>query len=160
MGLDGWVLKGWVNGWADEWEKQVRMSRKGAPDTIKTARIPKIPFKTVRVHDPCFDRECRISKCLKKSLERIYMRTKSENDFAAWMGQKKLYKRVCRHKRRDYWNNKLSDPKTKRLKFGATLIVSLVKEKQSNAATFRELNYFITNIRNSEFQIVNKIKII
>ena len=50
--------------------------------------------------------------------------------------------------------------KIKWLKFGATLIVSLVKEKQSNAATFRELNYFITNIRNSEFQIVNKIKVI
>ena len=42
------------------------------------------------------------------------MRTKSENDFAAWMGQKKLYKRLCRHKRRDYLNNKLSDPKNKK----------------------------------------------
>ena len=41
------------------------------------------------------------------------MRTKSENDFAAWMSQKKFYKRLCRHKRRDYWNNKLSDPKNK-----------------------------------------------
>ena len=41
------------------------------------------------------------------------MRTKSENDFAAWMGQKKLYKRLCIHKRRYYWNNKLSDPKNK-----------------------------------------------
>ena len=74
-----------------------------------------IPFKTVRKHekpsDPWFDWECRTSKCLKKSLERIYMRTKSENDFAAWMGQKKLYKKLCRHKRRDYWNNKLSDTK-------------------------------------------------
>ena len=39
--------------------------------------------------------------------------TKSENGFAAWLGQKKLYKRLCRHKRRDYWNNKLSDPKNK-----------------------------------------------
>ena len=39
------------------------------------------------------------------------MRTKSENDFAAWMGQKKLYKRLRRHKRRDYWNNKPSAPK-------------------------------------------------
>ena len=62
-----------------------------------------IPFKTVRIHekpsDPWFDRECRTSKCLKKSLKRIYMRTKSENDFAAWQGQKKLYKRFCRHKR-------------------------------------------------------------
>ena len=34
-----------------------------------------IPFKTVRIHerpsDPWFDRECRTSKCLKRSLERI-----------------------------------------------------------------------------------------
>ena len=60
-----------------------------------------ILFKTVRIHerpsDPWFDRECRTSKCLKRSLERIYMRTKSENDFAAWMSPKKLYKRLCRH---------------------------------------------------------------
>ena len=65
-----------------------------------------IPFKTVRIHerpsDPWFDGECRTKKCLKRSLERIYMRTKSENDFAACLGQKKLYKRLCRHKRRDY----------------------------------------------------------
>ena len=77
-----------------------------------------IPLETVRIHerpDPRFDRECRTSKCLKRSLERIYMRTKSENDFAAWMGQKKLYKRLCRHKRRNYWNNKLSDAKNKTL---------------------------------------------
>ena len=51
-----------------------------------------IPFKTIRMHerpsDPWFDRECRTSKCLKRSSERIYMRTKSENNFAAWMGQK------------------------------------------------------------------------
>ena len=76
-----------------------------------------IPFKTVRIHerpsDPWFDRECCSSKCLKRSLEKIYMRTKSENDFVAWMGQRKLYKRLCRHKRRDCWNNKLSDPKNK-----------------------------------------------
>ena len=64
-----------------------------------------IPFKTVSVHerpsDPWFDGECRTSKCLKKSLEKIYMRIKSGNDFAAWLGQKKLYKRLCRHKPRD-----------------------------------------------------------
>ena len=36
-----------------------------------------------------------------------------ENDFAAWLSQKKLYKRLCRHKREDYWNYKLSDPKNK-----------------------------------------------
>ena len=75
-----------------------------------------IPFEPVRIHerpDPWFDRECRTSKCLKRSLEKIYMRTKSENDFATWLDQKKLYKRLCRPKRRDYWNNKLSDPKSK-----------------------------------------------
>ena len=62
-----------------------------------------IPFKTVRIHerpsDPWFDRECRASKCLKKILKRIFLRTKSENDFAAWLGQRKLYKGSCRHKR-------------------------------------------------------------
>ena len=41
------------------------------------------------------------------------MRTKSENDFSAWLGQEKLYKKLYRHKCRDYWNNKLSDPKNK-----------------------------------------------
>ena len=70
-----------------------------------------IPFKTVRKHekpsDPWFDWECRTPECLKRSLE------KSENDFAAWMGQKKLYKKLCRHKRKDYWNNKLSETKNK-----------------------------------------------
>ena len=49
-----------------------------------------ILFKTVRKHerpsDPWFDQECFISTCLKRSLERIYMRTKSENVFAAWLG--------------------------------------------------------------------------
>ena len=53
-----------------------------------------ISFKTIRLHerpsDPWFDREFRTSKRLKKSLKSIYMKTKSENDFAAWMGQKKL----------------------------------------------------------------------
>ena len=76
-----------------------------------------IPSKTFRVHekpsDPWFDRECKTSKCLKRSLERIYTRTEKDKDFAAWLDQKKLYKRLCRHKRRDYWNNKLSDPKNK-----------------------------------------------
>ena len=92
-----------------------------------------IPLKTVRTHegpfDPWFDGECRTSKCLKRSLERIYIKTKNENDFAEWLGQMKLYKRLCRHKRREYWNTVLCDPKTKRLTFGATLIVSLVKER-------------------------------
>ena len=66
------------------------------------------------------------------------MRTKNENDFAAWLGQKKLYKRLCRHKRRDYWNNKLQ--KTKRLNVGATLIVSLVEERDLLLTEFSLLN--------------------
>ena len=65
-----------------------------------------IPYKTTRIHerpsDPWFDRECRTLKCLKRSLEKIYLRTKIENDFAAWLGQKKLYKRLCRYKRSDH----------------------------------------------------------
>ena len=79
-----------------------------------------IPFKTVRVHerpsDPWFDQESRTSKCLKRSLERIHMRAERENDVAAWLGQKKLYKSLCRHELRDYRNNKLSDPKNKTAK--------------------------------------------
>ena len=65
-----------------------------------------LPFKTVSIPKrpsyPWLDWECRTSKFLKKSLERIYMRTINEKDFAAWLGQKKLYKRLCRHKRSDY----------------------------------------------------------
>ena len=49
-----------------------------------------IPSKTVRIHerpsDPWLDRECRTSKFLEKSLERIYIKTKS----LAWLGQKKI----------------------------------------------------------------------
>ena len=68
------------------------------------------------------------------------MKTKSENDFAAWMGQMEHYKKLCRHKRRDYWNTKLSDPKKKRLTFGATLIVSLVEERDLLLTEFSLLN--------------------
>ena len=92
-----------------------------------------IPFKTVRLHkrpsDSWFDRECRTSKGLKRSLGRIYLKTKNEYDSAAWLGQMKLYKRLCEDKRRDYWNKKFSDLKIKRLTFGAALIVSLVGER-------------------------------
>ena len=46
-----------------------------------------IPFKTVRIHkrpsDSWFDRECRNLKCLKRSLGRIYLKTKNEYDSAA-----------------------------------------------------------------------------
>ena len=48
-----------------------------------------------------------------KESRRIYIKTKSEYNFAARLGQKKLYKRLCRHKHKDYWNKKTSDPKNK-----------------------------------------------
>ena len=56
-----------------------------------------IPFKNVRIHerpDPWFDRECRTLKCLRRSLEIIYMRTESENDFTARLSQKKFHKKL------------------------------------------------------------------
>ena len=58
-----------------------------------------ISLKCVGVHknsfDPWFDWEYRISTCLKRSLKKIYMVIKSENDFAAWLCQKKLCERLC-----------------------------------------------------------------
>ena len=76
-----------------------------------------ISLKTVRVQerlfDPWFDGKFHTSKCLKRSLERIYMKTKSEYNFAAWLGRKKLYKRLCRHKHKDYWNKKINHSKNK-----------------------------------------------
>ena len=105
-----------------------------------------ISFKTVRIHerpfDPWFGRECRTSKCLNKSLERIYMRTKSENDFAAWMGQKKLYKRLYRYKRRDYWSNKLNGPKNKTANIWSHIIIVSGRGKR----------YSVDGIQPVEFQ--------
>ena len=76
-----------------------------------------IPFKTVRVHerlfDSWFDRMLYFKISDKDSKKDLHEEKKSENDFAAWLGQKKLYQRLCRHKRRNYWNNKLNDPKIK-----------------------------------------------
>ena len=76
-----------------------------------------ISLKTVKVQnrlfDPWFNGNFCTSKCLKRSLERIYMKTKSEYNFAARLGQKKIYKRLCRHKHKDYWNKKISDLKNK-----------------------------------------------
>ena len=60
------------------------------------------------------------------------MRTKSENDFAAWMCQKKLYKRLCRHKCRDYWNNKHSDPKNKTANIWSHINSVSGREKKSS----------------------------
>ena len=100
-----------------------------------------IPFKTVVVQERPFDQwldgECRISQCLKKSLERTYMRTKSENDFAAWMDQKKLYIRVCRHKRRDFWNNKLSGPKNKTANIWSHICSVSGRRKKSSVDGFQ-----------------------
>ena len=70
------------------------------------------------------------------------MRTKSENDLAAWLGQKKLYKRLCRQKRRNYWNNKLSDPKNKTAKSWSHI----------NSVSGRGKRLFFDGIQPVEFQ--------
>ena len=69
------------------------------------------------------------------------MRTKNENDFAAWMGQKKLYTRLCRHKRRDYWNNKLSDPKNKTTKIWSHINSVSGREKRSSVDGIRPVEF-------------------
>ena len=103
-----------------------------------------IPFKTVRIHeepsDPWFDRECRTSKCLKRSLERIYMRTKSENDFAAWLGHRNSTKDCVDISVEITEIIHSVIQKTKRLTFGATLIVSLVEERDLLLTEFSLLN--------------------
>ena len=92
-----------------------------------------ILFKIVRVHkrpfDPWFDRECRISKCLRKSLERIYRRAKGENDLASWPDKKHSTKNGVNKSLGIFVKINLVIQKTKRLTFGTTLIVPLVKEK-------------------------------
>ena len=118
-----------------------------------------IPFKTVRIHerpfDPWFDRECRTSKFLKRSLERIYMKTKSENDCSAWLGLKKLYKRLCRHKRTNYLNNKLSDPKKKTANIWSHINSVSGRGKRSSVDGIQpvEFNFFllkkVESVRNS-----------
>ena len=70
------------------------------------------------------------------------MKTKSENDFSAWLGQKKLYKRLCRHKRRDYWNNKLSDPKNKTANIWSYI----------NSVSGRRKRFSVDGIQPVEFQ--------
>ena len=109
-----------------------------------------IPFKTIRINkrpsDPSFHREFRTSKSLKRSLERIYMKTKSENDLAAWLRQKKLYKRLCRHKRKDYWNNKLSDPKIKSANIWSHInsVSGRVKRSSVDGIHFVEFQSFLS----------------
>ena len=92
-----------------------------------------IPFKTFRVRErpfyPWF--ECRASKCLKRSLKRIHMRTKSENDFAAWLGRKKLYKSCVDTSVEVTGIINSMIRKTKRLTCGAILIVSGRRKKSS-----------------------------
>ena len=68
-----------------------------------------ISFKTVRLHERLLIYGLKVSvvlqKCLKRSLERIYMRTNGENEFSAWLGKNKLYKRLVRHKHKINCNN-------------------------------------------------------
>ena len=52
-----------------------------------------------------------------KESRKDLLEDKNEYDSAAWLGQMKLYKRLCKDKRRDYWNNKNRDSKIKRLTF-------------------------------------------
>ena len=91
-----------------------------------------IPFKSLRLHerlsDPRFDRECRTSKCLKRILERVYMRKKSENDFAAWVRRDSTKNCVDTSVKVTGIINSVIQ-KTKRLLFGATLLVSLVEKR-------------------------------
>ena len=68
------------------------------------------------------------------------MRTKNENDFAAWLGQKKLYKRLGKDKRRNYWNNKLSDPKNKTANFWSHVNSVSGRGKRSSVDGFSLLN--------------------
>ena len=106
-----------------------------------------IPSKTVRVHerpsDPWFDRECRTSKCLKRSLERIYMRTKSENDFAAWLSWvRRNSTKGCEDTSVEITGViNLMIQKTKRVKLGAILILSLVKKRDLLLVEFSLVNF-------------------
>ena len=70
----------------------------------------------------------------------MYMRTKNENDFPAWITQKKLYKRLINTSVDITGIKNSAIQKTKRLTFGTTLIVSLVEEKDLLLMEFSRLN--------------------
>ena len=79
--------------------------------TLKRILDELIPEKIVRIHqrpsDVWFDKECKISKCITKKLERKYLRSHSTTDRETWFRQKNLYKCLCRKKRKEFWDLKL-----------------------------------------------------
>ena len=76
-----------------------------------------IPLRKLRIRqspsDPWFDKECRDSKCLKRKLERMYFRSQCQKELASWVLQKSLFKRLCKQKRNQLWDSKLSNSKNK-----------------------------------------------
>ena len=76
-----------------------------------------IPLRTLRIRqrpsDPWFDKECRNSKQLKRKLEQRYLRSQCQKELTSWVLQKSLFKRLCRQKRKQFWDTKLSNSKNK-----------------------------------------------
>ena len=101
-----------------------------------TRRFPLTAKAHERPFDLWFDGECRTSNCLKRSLER----TKSKNDFVAWLGHEKLFFDCVDTSVEITGIINSVIQKTKRLAFGATLIVSLVEERDLLLTEFSLLN--------------------
>ena len=76
-----------------------------------------LTIKTIQIHqrsaDSWFDQECHDAKCLKRKLKFRYTKNKCKVDLEAWVNQKQMYKRLFRQKKKEYWNAKLMDPKSK-----------------------------------------------
>ena len=76
-----------------------------------------LTIKTIQIHqrsaDSWFDQECHDAKRLKRKLEFRYTKNKCKVDLEAWVNQKQMYKRLFRQKKKEYWNAKLMDPKSK-----------------------------------------------
>ena len=75
-----------------------------------------ITFRTLRTRQrpsyPWFDKECRDSKCLKKKLERRYLRSQCQKELPPSVLQKSLFKRLCRQKRNSSGTQSLVTQKT------------------------------------------------
>ena len=76
-----------------------------------------LPIKTIRIHQrsshPWFEQECHDIKRLKRKLECKYTKNKCKVDLGAWVNRKQIYRRLCRQRKKEYWNAKLMDPKSK-----------------------------------------------